>query len=391
MKKIKSCQRGAFLFAGTSGPDIIFNTMKIQEVISVLEELAPPSYQESYDNAGLITGQPTTDCTGILCTLDATEEVILEAKRKNCNLVVAHHPIIFSGLKKINGKNYVERAVIAAIKNDIAVYAIHTNLDNISAGVNGKIAEKIGLKNIEVLMPKENNLRKLYTFVPRDKAEAVREAIFSAGAGKIGNYSECSFNVPGTGTFKAGEGTDPYVGEIGKRHEEDEIKMEVIFPAYLQTRVIAAMIEAHPYEEVAYDVIPLGNYFKEVGSGIMGQLPESLEETGFLHMLKTTFHLKVIRHTALTGNTVKKIAICGGAGSFLIKRALAAGADLYVTSDVKYHEFFDAEGKMVIADIGHFESEQFTTDLLTDVLQQKFPTFAVLKTETDTNPVKYFV
>jgi dinuclear metal center YbgI/SA1388 family protein len=365
--------------------------MKIQEVIAVLEDLAPPSYQESYDNAGLLTGQAGWDCTGILCTLDATEAVILEARKKNCNLVVAHHPIIFSGLKKINGNNYVEKAVIAAIRNEVAIYAIHTNLDNISAGVNGKIAEKLGLKNIEVLLPKENNLRKLYTFVPRDKTEVVRDAIFKAGAGHIGNYSECSFNVYGKSTFKAGEGTNPYVGEIGKRHEEDEIKMEVIFPAYLQARIISAMIEAHPYEEVAYDIIPLGNYFKEVGSGIIGELPESLEEPGFLQMLKTTFQLKVIRHTALTGNTVKKVAICGGAGSFLIKKALAAGAGFFVTSDVKYHEFFDAEGKMVIADIGHFEIEQFTPDLLTDVLQQKFPTFAVLKTETDTNPVKYFV
>jgi dinuclear metal center YbgI/SA1388 family protein len=365
--------------------------MKIQEVISVLEDLAPPSYQENYDNAGLLTGQPGWDCTGILCTLDATEAVILEAKKKNCNLIVAHHPIIFSGLKKINGRNYVERAVIAAIKNDIAIYAIHTNLDNIAIGVNGKIAEKIGLRNIEVLLPKENNLRKLYTFVPENKAESVREAIFRAGGGKIGNYSECSFNVPGKGTFKAGEGTDPYVGEIGKRHEEDEIRMEVIFPAHLQTRIISAMIEAHPYEEVAYDIIPLGNYFKEVGSGIIGELPENLEETGFLQMLKTTFSLKLVRHTPLRSKTVKKIAICGGAGSFLIKKALAVGADFYITADVKYHEFFDAEDSMVIADIGHFESEQFTTDLLTDVLQQKFPTFAVLKTEVDTNPVRYFV
>jgi dinuclear metal center YbgI/SA1388 family protein len=365
--------------------------MNIQEVVSVLEDFAPPSYQESYDNAGLLTGQPNWDCTGILCTLDATEAVIMEAKQKNCNLIVAHHPIIFSGLKKINGKNYVEKAIIAAIKNDIAIYAIHTNLDNISVGVNGKIAEKLGLKNVQVLLPKENNLRKLYTFVPEDKAEVVREAIFKAGAGKIGNYSECSFNISGKSSFKAGEGTNPYVGEIGKRHEEDEVKMEVIFPAYLQTRVISAMIEAHPYEEVAYDIIPLGNYFQEVGSGIIAELPDSLPENGFLQMLQTSFGLKVIRHTSLTGKMVKRVAICGGAGSFLIKKALAAGADFFITSDVKYHEFFDAEGRMVIADIGHFESEQFTTDLLTDVLQQKFPTFAVLKTEVDTNPVKYFV
>lgn len=356
----------------------------------MLEELAPPSYQETYDNAGLLTGMLGWDCSGILCTLDATEAVVLEAKERGCNLVVAHHPIIFGGLKRINGRSYVERTVIAAIKNDIAIYAIHTNLDNTMEGVNGKIAEKLGLMKTEVLLPRENNLRKLYTFVPQDKAETVREAIFQAGGGNIGNYSECSFNVPGKGTFKAGEGTDPYEGEIGKRHEEDETRIEVIFPAHRQARIISAMIAAHPYEEVAYDIIPLGNYFAEVGSGLIGELPEAMDETMFLQQLKTTFGLKLVRHTALTGNKVKKVAICGGAGSFLIKKAAAAGAGFYVTADVKYHEFFDAEDKMVIADIGHFESEQFTTDLLTEVLQQKFPTFAVLKTKVNTNPVSYF-
>jgi dinuclear metal center YbgI/SA1388 family protein len=364
--------------------------MNISQVIAVLEELAPPSYQESYDNAGLLTGQPNWNCTGILCTLDATEEVLLEAKQKNCNLVVAHHPIIFGGLKKINGENYVERTVISAIKNDIAIYAIHTNLDNISQGVNGKIAEKLGLKNIEVLLPRENNLRKLYTFVPEDKAELVRNAVFKAGGGHIGNYSECSFNVSGKGTFKAGKGTEPYVGDIGKRHEENEVKMEVIFPAHLQNRIITAMIEAHPYEEIAYDVIPLGNYFKEVGSGLLAELPKALNEKGFLNQLRASFGLKVIRHTPLLDKPIKKVAICGGAGSFLIKRAIAAGADIYITADVKYHEFFDADGRMVIADIGHFESEQFTVELLMEVLQAKFPTFAVLKTTVDTNPVQYF-
>ncbi len=365
--------------------------MKIREIITALEELAPPSYQETYDNSGLLTGDQNWECTGVLCTLDATEEVINEAKEKGCNAVVAHHPIIFSGLKKINGKNYVERAVIAAIKNDIAIYAIHTNLDNILQGVNGKIAEKLGLQNVQVLLPKENHLRKLYVFVPENKAEEVRNAIFKAGAGQIGNYSECSFNIPGRGTFKAGEETDPYVGEKGKRHEEDEVKIEIIFPAHLQMRIITAMIKAHPYEEVAYDVIPLGNYFKEVGSGLIGEMPEPMDEHFFLNQLKTSFGLEVIRHTGLLNKKVRKVAICGGAGSFLTKRALSAGADVYVTADMKYHEFFDAEGKMVIADIGHYESEQFTIELLMEVLQQKFPTFAVLKTGMETNPVKYFL
>lgn len=364
--------------------------MTIAAVVEVLEDLAPPSYQESYDNAGLIIGSAQQECTGILCTLDATEEVILEAKAQGCNMVVAHHPIVFSGLKKINGKNYVEKAVITAIKNDIAIYAIHTNLDNLLTGVNGKMADKLGLVNRKVLQMKENNLMKLYVYVPEEHAEEVRAAIFKAGGGEIGEYSECSFNLNGTGTFKAGEGTDPFVGEPGKRHEEAEVKIEIIFPSFRLRKIIEAMTDVHPYEEVAYDVIPLGNYFAEVGSGLTGELPEAMDEIEFLKLLKSQFNLTVVKHTPLLNKKIKKIALCGGAGSFLIKNAVSAGMDCYITGDVKYHEFFDANSKMVIADIGHYESEQFTVELLYDVLQSKFPTFAVLKSGVITNPVNYF-
>jgi dinuclear metal center YbgI/SA1388 family protein len=364
--------------------------MNISTIISYLESLAPPSLQESYDNAGLITGNHEWECTGIICSLDATEEVVKEAIAKKCNLIVAHHPIIFGGLKKINGKNYVEKTIITAIKNDIAIYAIHTNLDNVIDGVNGKIAAMLGLKNIRILSPKENTLCKLFTFAPVDKAEQVRKAIFQAGGGYIGDYSECSFNAEGTGTFKAGEGADPYVGKVGKSHEEKEIKIEVIFPSWLAGKIVAAMKAAHPYEEVAYDVVRLSNSHPGTGAGVVGELPEPVDEKEFLVNLKQVFGLSVVRHTAFTGKKVKKVALCGGAGSFLVSNALAAGADIYITADMKYHEFFDANGSLLIADIGHYESEQFTVSLLHDVLQQKFLTFAVLKTEVRTNPVYYF-
>ncbi|MEO7922096.1 MAG: Nif3-like dinuclear metal center hexameric protein [Chitinophagaceae bacterium] len=363
--------------------------MKINEIISFLELQADPSLQEQYDNAGLITGQAGWDCSGIICSLDATEEVVMEAVSKKCNLIVAHHPIIFSGLKKINGKNYVEKTIIAAIKNDIAIYAIHTNLDNVIQGVNGKIAAMLGLKEVSVLSLKENTLKKLFTFVPVDKAAEVRKAIFEAGGGQIGNYSECSFNAEGTGTFKAGEHTKPYVGETGTQHQEKETRIEVLFPAYLQGRIISAMKRAHPYEEVAYDVVALSNEWPGSGAGIIGMLPETLEEKDFLARLKQVFGTPVIRHTALLNKPVNKVAICGGAGSFLISRALNAGADAYVTADIKYHEFFDANSRLLLADIGHYESEQFTIDLLQGILEQKFPTFAVLKTAIKTNPVHY--
>lgn len=365
--------------------------MKIKEIIQILEKLSPTDYQENYDNCGLLTGNASWDCTGILCTLDATEKVLEEAGIKGCNLVVTHHPIIFSGLKKINGKNYVERAVITSIKNNIAIYAIHTNLDSVLTGVNDKIASQLGLINRKILLPKPGLLMKLFTFVPIDFAEKLRNALFEAGGGHIGNYSETSFSAEGTGTFKAEEGAQPFIGEKGKRHQEKEIKIEVLFPAYLQQDLVKAMLAVHPYEEIAYDLVPLTNNFQQVGSGLTGELPEPANEEIFLQQIKKTFGLKVIRHTPLLNRKVTKVAVCGGAGSFLINKAIAAGVDFYITADVKYHEFFDANNKIVIADIGHWESEQFTPELLVGFLQANFPTFAVLKSEVITNPVKYFI
>lgn len=364
--------------------------MNINDILLHIERFAAPELQEDWDNAGLITGQRGWECTGALICLDATVEVIREAVQKGCNLVIAHHPIVFKGLKKLNGKNYIEQAVIEAIKGDIAIYAAHTNLDNVVLGVNGKVAEKLGLQNITILSPKRKVLRRLITFAPLDKAEGVRQALFAAGAGHIGQYAECSFNSEGTGTFKAEEGANPYIGEVGKRHEEREAKIEIVYPYYLEYQIIKALKDNHPYEEVAYDIFTMENVHQGIGSGVIGELPEAMDEASFLQKLKETFLVPVVRHTALQGKPIKKVAVCGGAGSFLTGAALAQGADIYITADVKYHEFFDAEGRMVLADIGHYESEQFTVDLLYDLLVGKIPTFAVLKTSVDTNPVRYF-
>ncbi|HJW17320.1 MAG TPA: Nif3-like dinuclear metal center hexameric protein [Flavisolibacter sp.] len=365
--------------------------MKINDLISAIEVFAAPELQEDYDNAGLITGNGDWECSGVLCCLDVTIEVIKEAKARNCNLIMSHHPVIFRGMKRINGKNYVEKTIIEAIKNDVALYAAHTNLDNVLLGVSGVIAKKLGLKDIEVLQPKNRLLRRLITFAPVDKAEEVRKAVFNAGAGHIGQYSECSFNSEGTGTFKAEEGADPYVGEIGKQHQEKETKIEIVYPFYLETQVVKALVKHHPYEEVAYDIFTMENIHLGIGSGVVGLLEAPMDEQQFLHLLKERFSAKGIRYTSLLGKPIQKVAVCGGAGSFLLKKAISIKADIYITGDVKYHEFFDAEGKIVLADIGHYESEQFTVELLSDLLLKKFPTFAVLKSSVNTNPVNYLV
>ena len=365
--------------------------MKIIDIIEILEHEAPLSLQESYDNAGLIVGDKDSLCTGIIVSLDVTEEIIDEAVQKGCNLVIVHHPIIFKGLKKITGADFVERTVIKAIRNQVAIYAIHTNLDNVLSGVNHKIAQKLGLQHCKVLDPKEGVLKKLTTFCPIDYSEIIRNALFAAGAGSVGKYTECSFNLEGKGSFKAGEGADPFVGNIGERHFEKETRIEVIFPAYLEKRLLKELHAAHPYEEVAYYINTLDNVTDEVGSGLIGELPDPITENDLLKLLKKQFSLTVIRHTPFINTKIKKIALCGGAGIFLLKKAMAAGAEAYITGDVKYHEFFEADKKILLADVGHFESEQFTVELLIELLKQKLRNFAVQKSEINTNPVNYYV
>ncbi len=363
--------------------------MQASQIIKFLEQLAPPSLQESYDNSGLLVGDATTTVKGIMVSLDCTEDVIDDAISQGCNLIVSHHPIVFSGLKRFNGKNYVERTVMKAIKHDILLYAIHTNLDNVSEGVNLKIAEKLGLVNTRILHPKKQLLKKVVTYCPTAHVENVRNAMFEAGAGGIGNYDQCSFNTEGTGTFRGNEHTDPFVGNKGEMHSEPEVRIETIVPDFKVKSVLSAMKQAHPYEEVAFDVYPMENIWKEVGSGMVGELPEELDALEFLRSLKTTMKTECVRYTLPHKATVKRIALCGGSGSFLLANAIGAGADVFITGDYKYHQFFDAENRIIIADIGHFESEQFTVELLAEKLAQNFPIFAPRLTRVKTNPINY--
>jgi dinuclear metal center YbgI/SA1388 family protein len=361
----------------------------IKDVIDYLETVAPPALQESYDNAGLIVGDESKEVKSVLICLDSTEAIVEEALKKNCNLIIAHHPIVFSGLKKLNGKNYVERVVIKAVQNNIAIYAAHTNLDNVPEGVNKKICDMLELRNCKTLSPKKNLLRKLVTFCPRDHADKVRSALFEAGTGHIGNYDECSYNIEGYGTFRGGEGSNPFVGEKGKQHRENETRVESIFPEYLQSKIIASLLKVHPYEEVAYDIYPLENSYEQIGSGMIGELVNETDEKSFLRHVKSVMKTDCIRHTVLLNKKVKRVAVCGGAGSFLLSDAINQKADVFITGDIKYHQFFDADNKIVIADIGHYESEQFTKELFAELLMQNFSTFAAHLSETVTNPINY--
>lgn len=363
--------------------------MKIAEVTALLNRLAPPQLQEPYDNSGFLVGDSQLDCSGVLVALDVTEEVLDEAVQKGCNLIVAHHPIIFKGLKRLTGEDLVQRVVMKAIRENLSIYAIHTNLDNVLHGVNGMLAGLIGLKNTRVLDEKRGGLRKLVTFVPVDHAEKVRSALFAAGGGFIGNYDECSFNLEGTGTFRALEDANPFVGNKGERHYEKEVRMEMIFPAFAEIGLVKALREAHPYEEVAFYITSLDNTVSSIGSGIVGDLEEEMDEGELLYMVKDLLNAEVIRHTDFLGRKVSRVALCGGSGFFLLPSAKAAGAQVYITADIKYHEFFEADGEILLADAGHYETEQYTVELLATYLQKNFPTFAVLKTERKTNPVRY--
>ena len=367
----------------------IFEFMKIKDLTNYIEGLIPLSSQENYDNCGLIYGNSDTPIKGVLVSLDCTEDIIEEAIRKNCNVVVSHHPIVFKGIKKLTGKNYVERTLIKAIQHDIAIYALHTNLDNYRFGVNYEIGKRLGLHKLKVLAPATDKLIKLVTFVPIAHLEKVQTALFGSGAGNIGDYDSCSFSLEGSGTFRSKLGSTPFVGELNELHTEKEVRLEVVLSTHVKRKVISALLESHPYEEVAYDLIPLINTNNYEGAGMVGELEHPQDTLTFLKHVKSVFNCGCIRYTSLLKDKVQRIAFCGGSGSFLLPNAVQSGADLFITGDYKYHDFFDADKQLVIADIGHYESEQFTIELIGEQLKKKFVTFAVYFTELNTNPVNY--
>ncbi len=363
--------------------------VKIKDILQFVEKIAPLSYQEEYDNAGLLVGNLDQDLFGILICLDSTEEVIDEAIKFKCNLIISHHPIIFKGLKTITGKNYIEKVIIKAIKHDIAIYALHTNLDNINHGVNKKICDQLNLVDPKILMPKTGNQMKLVTFIPRKNTRDVLDAIHAAGAGILGDYNHCSFRVGGTGSFMPGEMAHPHIGKKNKLEEVDEDRIEVIFPRYKTNDILNALKSSHPYEEVAYYLQDLKNEDAEVGAGMIGNLQVELGLEDFLLFLKESMQISLVKYAPSKKLRIKKVAVCGGSGSFLISTALSTGADAFITADLKYHDFFNGEGKILIADIGHYESEVFTKELIYELLNKKFSNIALRLSEVNTNPVRY--
>jgi dinuclear metal center YbgI/SA1388 family protein len=365
-------------------------TATLGEFTRWLEELIPPAFQEHYDNSGLQVGDPDAIVDSVLLSVDVTAKVIAEAREYRCNLIISHHPLIFTPLKRVAGGSETERCVASAVRAGIAIYSAHTSFDNLSWGVSHILAEKIGLTKIRVLAPLKGKLSKLITFVPVAHAGRVREALFAAGAGHIGNYDRCSFNVTGDGTYRAGEGADPFAGKVGEDHTEQEIRIEAVMPSHLSPACVRALIMAHPYEEVAYDIIALENEYHGAGAGAIGTLPAPLTVTMLLEKLKELTGIQVIRYSGDTARTVTTVAVCGGSGSDLISNAARAGADAFVTGDVKYHAFTQAPDDMIVADIGHYESEKFSLELLHDLINKKFPKFALRFSGIKTNPINYY-
>jgi len=364
--------------------------MIVKDITNILEELAPLAYAEDFDNVGLLVGSSNLEVTGVLVTLDTLENVIDEAIAKNCNLIVSFHPIIFGGLKKLTGSNYVQRVVIKAIQHNIAIYSMHTALDNSNQGVNAKICEVLGILNTRILIPQKGTIKKLTTYVPLKDAENLKEKLFQAGAGAIGNYSNCSFSVNGMGSFKPEENANPTIGTLGKTHFEQETQINITFEKSLESLLIDVLRKNHPYEEVAFEVTTLENNNQNIGMGMIGELENAMDEKDFLSFVKDKMHASCIRHSNLLGKKIKKVAVLGGSGSFAISAAMQANADVFITADLKYHQFYEAEGKLLLADIGHYETEQFTKNLLVDYLTKKIPNFAIRLSDSKTNPIKYF-
>ena len=364
--------------------------VSINNIIDLLDEWAPPAYAEDFDNVGLLVGDSSKQCTGVLVSHDCIEVVLDEALDTNCNLIVCFHPILFTGLKKITGRDYVEKVILKAIRNEIAIYALHTRLDNHPEGVNKLLSDRLGLLESKVLIPKPSGLKKLSTYVPKSDVDDVLQALHQAGAGAIGNYSECSFILEGKGQFRGNEKSQPHIGNPSEKTQVEEVQIQVVFESYLKEKIQNALITAHPYENIAYEIFILDNTLDKVGIGRIGKLAQPHTEEQFLSFVKEKLQTQLIRHSPFTRKPIETVAVLGGSGSFAISNALSQKADAFITADLKYHHFYQGGNTLLLLDVGHFESEQFIKNLIVDYLSKKLPNFAIILSHAKTNPVNYF-
>ena len=362
--------------------------MKVKEITNAIEAVAPLYLQESWDNSGMQVGNPDSEVTGVLLCTDVREEILDEAIKRGSNLIISHHPLLFRGLKKIVGRTYQERIVALAIKHDITIYCAHTNMDCAVGGVNFKMAEKLGMKNVCVLDPQQGTQRKIVVFVPTEAVAEVEKAMCDAGAGRLGNYDNCSYSMSGEGHYRALDGAEPWAGKVGERHSEPEVRLEMLVHNALCGRVVAAMIKAHPYEEPAFDIIAIENGDKYAGLGVIGDV-EPQDARAFLEKVKNAFEVETLRYSGILDRNVRRIAMCGGAGAEFAGLAMSKGADVYITGDMKYHEFQGNEERIILVDIGHYESEHFTKEIFYDIISKKNPNFAVDFADTEKNQVNY--
>ena len=363
--------------------------MIIEELTTFIEDKFPLSQQESYDNCGLIVGDPKKTVKKVLLALDCTEQVIKEAKLKKADVIITHHPLMFSSINKLTANDYEGSLIIKLIKSDIALYAVHTNLDNSINGINKYLALKLGLKNLQILVGKEKTFKKIITFVPKAYSQKVITALSAAKAGNIGLYSHCAFVTEGSGCFKPEKGAKPFLGELSKINQVEEVKLEMVFASENQKMIENSLKKAHPYEQPAFDIIELANPNPDIGAGIYGDLPAQINTAEFLKLVKTKLNLSYIRQSNSAKKFISKVAICSGAGFFVFEQAKRLNVDALVTSEIKHHEFLAAENNILLCDIDHHEGEIAAVNILDQILQ-KLENIDTLISKHNLSPAQIF-
>ena len=371
-----------------------FLYMNVGELIKQIEDWAPPGAAWEKDNVGLQVGSRGDKLKNILLCLELDEEVLKQAIKKKCNLIFTHHPLIFNPIKNLDfEKSKQARLIQHLIKQNISLYSAHTNLDFTRDGVSFELAKSLKLKNVTFLEHEEANQFKVVIFLPAVNVDELSEALFSVGGGVIGNYENCSFRIAGEGTFKGNEDSNPVIGKKGNTEKVEEVRLELIVDSWNLGRIVNAIKKHHPYEEPAYDIYPLKNKNTNFGAGAIGELDKELSEKEFLNFVSKSLKIGKLKYCIGSGKKIKKVAVCGGSGSELLSRAINSGADAFITADIKYHAYHDAEGKILLIDAGHYETEIGSLNIVKKRIEKILSGkdyIKVFKFSGSTNPVKFY-